>query len=204
MAPANGHSARSRQVKLPLGVKNASLSTSEHSHKKSFDRLGDVVRVGLFVLLLGFCTTTVSTEDSKQTVRKDVPESTNKVTLAEVLNSNPTSKDYETTQRCISKSAIRSHEVLDHSTVVFTLLGKGRPKYVVQFGKNCRGLTRESAIHLESLGSTRVCSGDWLRTQTYEFGRRTWGPRCNSPGFEPITDHQLALLKEAFVTARST
>ena len=80
--------------------------------------------------------------------------------------------------------------------------GEGRPKFLVQFGRHCFGLHRKAILNLESRGSSRLCIGDYVRTEVFEFGRRTWGPRCTIPDFEPITDYQLALLRDALQTGR--
>ena len=152
----------------------------------------------MFLLSTGYGISQESIPESNGT--NDKSETT--MSLEELLQSNPTNRDYQTTLRCINRAAIRNHEILNQRMMVFTLLGKGRPKFLVQFGKTCHGLTRESTVNLESRGTTRICAGDWVRTETMEFGQRAWGPRCNIPGFEPITEHQLSTLKEAIITGR--
>ena len=124
------------------------------------------------------------------------------VTLASILDSTPDPKDYQRRTHCISKIAIRDHEVLSKRHIVFTMRGEGRPKFLVQFGRHCFGLHRKAILNLESRGSSRLCIGDYVRTEVFEFGRRTWGPRCTIPDFEPITDYQLALLRDALQTGR--
>lgn len=124
------------------------------------------------------------------------------VTLASILDSKPDPKDYQKRTHCISKMAIRDHEVLSKRHIVFTMRGEGRPKFLVQFGRHCFGLHRRAVLNLESRGSSRLCVGDYVRTEVFEFGRRTWGPRCTIPDFEPITDYQLELLRDALQTGR--
>ena len=80
--------------------------------------------------------------------------------------------------------------------------GEERQKILVQFGRHCFGLHRKSTMNLESRGSSRLCVGDYIRSEVYEFGRRTWGPRCTIPNFEIISDYQLELLRDALQTGR--
>lgn len=152
-----------------------------------------------FVLLLG-----VRGEEGEVEKESATEESENEatVTLASILDSTPDPKDYQKRTHCISKIAIRDHEVLSKRHIVFTMRGEGRPKFLVQFGRHCFGLHRRAILNLESRGSSRLCVGDYVRTEVFEFGRRTWGPRCTIPDFEPITDYQLALLRDALQTGR--
>lgn len=140
--------------------------------------------------------------DVEQSSVTEETEQETPVTLASILDSKPDPKDYQKRTHCISKMAIRDHEVLSKRHIVFTMRGVGRPKMLVQFGRHCFGLHRKALINLESRGSSRLCVGDYVRTEVFEFGRRTWGPRCTIPDFEPITDYQLELLKDALHTGR--
>ena len=124
------------------------------------------------------------------------------ITLASILESKPDKKDYKSRKHCISKAAIRDHEILNKRHVVFTMRGEERQKILVQFGRHCFGLHRKSTMNLESRGSSRLCVGDYIRSEVYEFGRRTWGPRCTIPNFEIISDYQLELLRDALQTGR--
>ncbi|MCE2407829.1 MAG: hypothetical protein J4G19_10085 [Pseudomonadales bacterium] len=124
------------------------------------------------------------------------------VTLASILDSKPDPKDYAKRTHCISKVAIRDHEVLSKRHIVFTMRGEKRQKMLVQFGRHCFGLHHNAVLNLESRGSSRLCIGDYVRTEVFEFGRRSWGPRCTIPKFEPISDYQLNLLRDALHTGR--
>ena len=152
-----------------------------------------------FVLLFGVRGEEGEVE-KETTAEKSENETT--ATLASILDSTPDPKDYQKRTHCISKIAIRDHEVLSKRHIVFTMRGEGRPKFLVQFGRHCFGLHRNAILNLESRGSSRLCVGDYVRTEVFEFGRRTWGPRCTIPDFEPITDYQLALLRDALQTGR--
>ena len=157
------------------------------------------------VLALAILVQLGSQADEDAVEQQAVTEESDKegpVTLASILDSKPNPKDYQKRTHCISKIAIRDHEVLSKRHIVFTMRGEGRPKVLVQFGRHCFGLHRKALINLESRGSSRLCVGDYVRTEVFEFGRRTWGPRCTIPDFEPITDYQLELLRDALHTGR--
>ena len=162
------------------------------------------VQVTLFLVLGTLVLLAVQSEESEAENQTE-SEETNKetpVTLASILDSKPNPKDYEDRTHCISKMAIRDHEVLSKRHIVFTMRGEGRPKILVQFGRHCFGLNKNSVLNLESRGSSRLCVGDYVRTEVFEFGRRSWGPRCTIPKFEPITDYQVELLRDALQTGR--
>ena len=124
------------------------------------------------------------------------------LTLTALLATSPTSREYRETQECVNKSRVRDYEVLNSRLVVMTMRGKDKPKLLIQFKRQCHGLAPKTVLNLESRGGSRLCAGDWLRTEVFEFGQRSWGPRCHIPGFEPISDHQLTLLREALVNGR--
>lgn len=158
-----------------------------------------------FVVVLAALVLLGARAEEEETAQQEVTENQGKeapVTLASILDSKPNPKDYQKRTHCISKMAIRDHEVLSKRHIVFTMRGEGRPKVLVQFGRHCFGLHQKALINLESRGSSRLCVGDYVRTEVFEFGRRTWGPRCTIPDFEPITDYQLELLRDALQTGR--
>lgn len=125
-----------------------------------------------------------------------------KFSLTSLLSTKPNPNDYRDRKQCISKNAIRNHEVLSKRHIVFTMRGKAREKYLVQFGRHCFGLHKKALLNVESRGSSRLCVGDSVRTEVVEFGRRGWGPRCTIPRFESITDYQVELLKDALRSGR--
>ena len=157
---------------------------------------------GLVLGIMIFLGAQAEERDVEQSTVTEETEQEGPVTLASILDSKPDPKDYQKRTHCISKIAIRDHEVLSKRHIVFTMRGEGRPKILVQFGRHCFGLHRKALINLESRGSSRLCVGDYVRTEVFEFGRRTWGPRCTIPDFEPITDYQVELLKDALHTGR--
>lgn len=154
----------------------------------------------IFVCSLAFVS--LSRGDEAEKTKPDQSENDTSLTFAAILESTPNSKEYQDKKHCISKNAIRDSEVLSKRHIVFTMRGSKREKLLVQFGRHCFGLTRNAVINLESRSSSRFCVGDYLRTEVFEFGRRSWGPRCTVPSFEPISDYQVDLLRDALRTGR--
>lgn len=113
--------------------------------------------------------------------------------IAEILDVDAV-EEYDTTQNCIARSRISRTEILNERFVVFHL--RGDEKYLVQFQHRCPGLRRNGTMRLETR-SFRVCSMDTIQG-FYEMGigRGNWGPSCMIPGFEPVTQEQVAIIKE--------
>ena len=164
--------------------------------------LAQILKVFAFLSVLSALTISVVAEEGEEISETQQIASNVESPLEMLLASKPTSREYKETQDCITKSRIRDHEILNQRLVVLTMRGRERSKLLIQFNRSCHGLGPKVLINMESRGSSRLCSGDWIRTEVFEFGQRSWGPRCPIPGFEPITDHQLALLREALVNGR--
>ncbi len=165
------------------------------------------MRLTFFYTLIGFvCLFSVVFSAEEQNVTSDRATAKNEtdmpITLASILEAKPNPQNYKARRQCISKAAIKNHDVLSKRHILFTMHGKSREKILVQFGRHCFGLHRQSIINLESKSSSRLCVGDYVRTEVFEFGRRSWGPRCTIPAFETITDYQVELLQLALVTGR--
>lgn len=161
--------------------------------------------IGLIVVVMLVSTSLIGNEETEEPVTKTsgVEEAESKISLEEILAENPNNRDYVDRNLCISTRAIRSQEVLSSRHILFKLRGKDKPTYLVHFGKTCWGLERNATVATESLGGgSRLCAGDYVRTETFEFGQQTWGPRCSIPGFQKVTEYQVELLKEALLSGR--
>lgn len=157
------------------------------------------VAASVCMFLLG----AASAEEAKTKSKKSPDDAADSaLTLAAILESTPSSKEYQDKKHCISKNAIRDSEILSKRHIVLTMRGKKREKMLIQFGRHCFGLHRNAVINLESRGSSRFCVGDYVRSEVFEFGRRSWGPRCTVPSFEPITDYQVDMLRDGLQTGR--
>ena len=113
--------------------------------------------------------------------------------IAEILDVESV-EEYDIAERCIARSRISRTEILNERFVVFHL--RGDEKYLVQFRHRCPGLRRHGTMRLETR-SFRVCSMDTIQG-LFEMGvgRGTWGPNCMIPSFEPVTEEQVAIIKE--------
>ena len=157
------------------------------------------ILTAVLVVSVGLVVSGEEKENAKKRKGKNEPEM---VSLATILDSKPSNREYNPRNMCISLRAIRSQEVLNKRLMVFTMRGREKAKYLVQFGKTCFGLHKESFISVESMGSMRLCTGDNVRTSSWEFGRRALGPACIIPSFQKVSDYQVELLKEAILTGR--
>ena len=159
----------------------------------------------VLVFAIGACLViaVAAEEESSTPATSEEKVVTSEVSIANILDSTPDARDYSDRKHCISKAAIRDHEVLSKRHVIFIMRGKkNRERVLIQFGRHCFGLHKHAVLNLESRGSSRLCVGDAIRTETTEFGRRTLTPRCTIPKFEPITEYQVELLKDALLTGR--
>ena len=91
------------------------------------------------------------------------------------------------TERCIHLHKLRKMEALTEHHVVLTM--KDASKYLVQF-KGCPGLRENVTLRYSSNGS-RLCAHDGLQPITGLGAARTFGPSCQIPGFEPVSDEQI-------------
>ncbi|MCE2437419.1 MAG: hypothetical protein J4F97_05345, partial [Pseudomonadales bacterium] len=108
--------------------------------------------------------------------------------------------DYPETENCINIKRMRSHEVLSDRFVVIHMAGGKR--YLIQFEHSCAGLRPRSLIAFNRRG-LRLCKNDELRAELSSSGGNTlWSGPCRIPGFEPVTEHQIDLLKSGLMTER--
>ena len=114
--------------------------------------------------------------------------------IAEIL-AGPEESGYSESKRCLVSGRIDRTEVLSERLIAFHL--RGGEKYVVQFKHRCRGLRRNGLTRVERR-SMHICADDTIQG-LYGMGPADgwWGPRCRLPKFEPVTEAQIAFLKEA-------
>lgn len=114
-----------------------------------------------------------------------------------LLNKASDPESYAETERCISTREIRNTEILDQQHLVFELTGNRL--YLVQFQYTCPGLRRGASIIYESRNN-RLCRLDQIRA--FEPGPAIPNPPCSVPGFMPVEEGQVALLKESLKSKR--
>ncbi|MDE0054725.1 MAG: hypothetical protein OXP28_13860 [Gammaproteobacteria bacterium] len=114
--------------------------------------------------------------------------------IAEIL-AGPEEGGYSESRRCLVSGRIDRTEVLSERLIAFHL--RGGEKYVVQFKHRCPGLRRNGLTRVERR-SMHICANDTIQG-LYGMGPADgfWGPRCRLPEFEPVTEAQIAFLKEA-------
>ena len=112
-----------------------------------------------------------------------------------ILNTTSEKSDYVDERRCIRARLIKKIEVLDDKHVVFRL---GRDEYyLVAFERGCATLNRNSTIGYDSDGS-RVCALDSIHPLNgiAPPGGVSASISCQIPGFQAISEEQLALLRD--------
>ena len=120
--------------------------------------------------------------------------------LLQILDQGPDSDKYSKTVNCINASRMRTHEVLSDRFVIIHL--SDGMKYLIQFENRCAGLRPNSMI-VFNRRSMRLCKNDELRAEmSSSGGAGVWSGPCRIPGFEPITDLQINLLKQGLETER--
>ena len=170
--------------------------------RTSMRRTRLIVQAGVLVCLLFALLPFQADEKKPSRSPAEAPTTDVPITLASILDSIPNPDDYSEQRQCISRPAVEDYEILGKRHIVLRLRGKDRPKILIEFKRPCHGLHRNAILAFQSRGTSRVCSGDSIRSEVVEFGRRNWGPRCSIPSLEPITEYQIDLLKDALYTGR--
>lgn len=102
--------------------------------------------------------------------------------------------DYSQAVKCIPSATINHAEPLNDRYIVFH---SGRDKlWLVQLKMRCPGMTASSLLSFEK-DEHRLCEWDSVRTveDNLMSGPR-FGPRCNLPKFEPVSQDQVNMLKQ--------
>ena len=117
-----------------------------------------------------------------------------------ILDHEPDEKDYRTTVRCIDSRRIDDHKVLSNRFIIVKM--ENGEQFLIQFKTACAGLRPNELVRFDRYGS-RFCKGDLVRGYVADLqGTMTWSQPCRVPGFEPVTDVQIAQLKRALYGPR--
>ncbi len=111
--------------------------------------------------------------------------------------------DYSQAETCLRSELIERTEPLNDRYIVFHL--RGNETWLAQMRGRCPGLTPNAKLVFEK-DSPRICEWDSVRV-AYDNGLGnglTFGPRCNLPKFEPVSEEQVTMLKDAIVAARKS
>ena len=113
-----------------------------------------------------------------------------------ILSTPAEPSDYAAEERCVPIRNIREVKALDDRHVTFRV---GRNDlYLVQFKHRCPSLRRNDPVAYESLNGISLCRQDFIRGFTrFGMGEGRLGPPCSIPGFQQISEEQLAMLRAA-------
>ncbi len=112
----------------------------------------------------------------------------------EILSGTAPPADYSQAVKCIPFATINHVEPLNDRYIVFH---SSRNKlWLVQLKIRCPGMTASSLLSFEK-DEHRLCEWDSVRTvdDNLMSGPR-FGPKCNLPKFEPVSQDQVNMLKE--------
>jgi len=124
-------------------------------------------------------------------------------TAEDILKGNAPPIDYSQATKCLQSENIERTEPLNDQYIVFHL--RGEQTWIAQMRGRCPGLGPNAKLVFEK-DSPRICEWDSVRV-VYDNGLGngvTFGPRCNLPKFEPVSEQQVTMLKEAIVSARKS
>lgn len=101
--------------------------------------------------------------------------------------------------RCIRTFDYDSVDILDAERLVFK--GRGGKRWLNQLRMKCPGLRRRDPLSFE-IRSNRLCEFDSFRSiDVTGYGGAS--PKCSLGRFEPITEDQVQMLKDALRAGRS-
>lgn len=104
--------------------------------------------------------------------------------------------EYVEAKQCLSVLAYDTVEILDEQRLLFR--GRGKDKlWLNQLAGRCPGLRRDMTLQFDLHGN-QACRMDTVRgvESYFYFWQSVTGP-CVLGGFEPVTEEQVALIKQA-------
>jgi hypothetical protein len=117
----------------------------------------------------------------------------------EAILTSPES-DYVEPKHCLSTLAYDTVEILDEQRLLFR--GRGKDElWLNQLAGRCAGLRRDMTLQFDLHGN-QACRMDTVRgvESYFYFWQSVTGP-CVLGGFEPVTQEQVALIKQAIAGA---
>ncbi len=108
--------------------------------------------------------------------------------------SNPDAEpdDYFQLENCISASRIRSTSIIDDRTIIFYM--NQRKIYVNHLPHRCAGLKIAGTFSYRLRGS-QLCNVDTITVTRMMGGGINTGPSCGLGHFRPVTEEEVAMLK---------
>ena len=115
-------------------------------------------------------------------------------TAEEILSGTAGPIDYSNAVKCIISAKIERTEPLNDRYIVFHLTGD--QLWLAQLKMRCPGMSATAQLSFEK-DQHRLCAWDSVRVVNSDgIGGFRLGPRCNLPKFEPVSQEQVAMLKE--------
>ncbi len=114
-----------------------------------------------------------------------------------LLNQAADPDAYTETERCLTARDIRNTEILDDRHIVFEISRKRF--YLIQFPYPCPGMRRNASLVYETRVG-QLCQLDQIRA--FEPGPGIPNPPCTLPGFMPVEQEQVTLLRESLKARR--
>jgi hypothetical protein len=112
-----------------------------------------------------------------------------------ILDNPLQESEYVKSNRCIGMQTYRSVEVLDARHLLF--LGKRGAVWLNRLRSNCVGLEDDSMMIFEAHDQS-LCDMDGFRSTPRNAGSIGFGSHCMLGHFEPISESQADVLRDAF------
>ncbi len=107
-------------------------------------------------------------------------------------SSDDESEEYYQLEKCILPSRIRSTDIIDDRTIVFYMSQK--KIFVNQLPRRCAGLRIAGAFSYR-VSVARLCDIDRITVVDSFGGRVNRGASCGLGKFRPVTEEEVAMLK---------
>lgn len=95
-------------------------------------------------------------------------------------------------ENCIRQSAIRRTEIVDDRTIIFYM--SQQKIYVNNLPNRCSGLRSARTFSYRTTGS-QLCNVDTIKVVRSLGGRPDVGPSCGLGKFRPVTEEEVAMIK---------
>jgi len=120
----------------------------------------------------------------------------------EILSGTVPLVDYSQAVKCLKSENIERTEPISDRYIVFHL--RGNEIWIAQMRNRCPQMGSNSKLMFVK-NNPRICEWDTVRV-VRDDGDDEYrlGPPCNLPKFEPVTQEQVAMLKQSILNARKS
>ena len=165
-------------------------------------RLVNLLRLlWLVVAPIGVCSSAWAQVEQEVPEPPKPVEAEESLSIEDILSAEVKEDDYRKTERCINTRKIRKLDVLSDRIGVFEM--RDDKLFLMTLKHRCLGMRRNATYNLEQRRTASFCKGDDIRfIDPAGLMLRNWGPPCDVPGFEEVTEGQVQLLKEGIKSGR--